>query len=91
MRDIITELVHKKQKLNTQKLTIQREAKARCEEIDSEIKNIDNAINTINEAISGYLCPHCSGSGEVRQCDAAGQMESVTCPYCGGTGVKHDD
>lgn len=89
MRDIISELVRKKQRLNSQKADIQREAKARCDEIDIELRKLDGAIDTINAVISDYLCPHCGGSGEERRCDAAGQMESVPCRKCGGTGVYH--
>lgn len=89
MCDIITELVRKKQRLSAQKLDIQRDAKARCDEIDNEIKQLDSAISTINDAVSAYICPNCGGSGEIRRCDAAGQMEGVKCQACKGTGVKY--
>ena len=81
-------LSKKRQRLLSEKREVAEQAQARIAEIDRELSHVDKAISTINEAIKGYLCQTCGGSGTVRRCDAAGQMEDEECPACKGTGIK---
>lgn len=86
--DQMSALAAKRAKLVHYKQEIQADAQRKTSDIDAEIKAIDRAIKTLNDAVKDYLCPVCKGSGNVRQCDAAGQMEDVKCSACNGTGVK---
>ncbi len=88
MIDLVSELVRRKEHYISLKKDIMRNAEEQCKEINIEIQNIDKAVSLINDAITPFICPRCKGTGEVRKCDAAGQMESVKCTYCKGTGIK---
>lgn len=88
MNDLVSELARRKQHYISLKRSIMKDAEEQCKELDIEIQNIDKAVSVINEVISPYICPVCNGTGQVRKCDAAGQMESVKCTYCKGTGIK---
>ena len=88
MNDLVSELVRRKQHYISLKRDIIKNAAEQCKELDIEIQNIDKAASVILDVISHFICPRCKGTGEVRKCDAAGQMESVKCTYCKGTGIK---
>lgn len=90
MTDIITALNKKKSTLVRRKQEITTEAKRQIEVLDTGISEVNKAIETLNEAVKDYLCPRCKGTGNIRRCDAAGQMEDDTCPDCRGTGVSSD-
>lgn len=87
MPDTINMLAIKRSRLLEQKRKIKEEYDRKIHEIDQEIKKINNAMQIIEDALKDYLCPRCKGSGEIRMCDAAGQMCDETCPKCGGTGI----
>lgn len=91
MADVISALYRKRADLLNRKKTIQLEAEIRMTQADNELKDIDRAIATLNNAVKEYLCPQCKGIGEIRKPDAAGQMEDWPCPQCKGTGVRSDD
>lgn len=91
MANVILNLAQKREKLCSRKRSVQAHANEVIKEIDEEIRNIDKAMETINGAISDYLCPRCKGTGIARVCDAAGQMEDDICPVCKGTGVINKD
>lgn len=88
MPDVITALVSRRSALERRKAQIQADANRQIEEIDAEIQNIKNALNTVNKALSGVLCSVCGGTGSIRRPDAAGQMEDWPCGTCHGTGIK---
>lgn len=74
-------IVAEKEKLHT-------EYEKRIAALDAEAASIGNAIQVIDAAAVDYLCPECGGDGELRRPDAAGQMETVPCPVCDGTGLR---
>lgn len=88
MNNAVTALVMKRGRLNERKRKIKEECDRQCREIDAEIRQIDSAIEVVNKAVEPHLCPVCGGSGNIRRCDAAGQMEDVECSACHGTGIK---
>jgi len=88
MTDVISALSVKKARLAERKRQLKRDFDCQIAEIDAGIREVDRALQTINGAIQNYLCPVCRGTGNVRKCDAAGQMEDVICPHCNGTGIK---
>lgn len=88
MPDTIGALTRKKAKLVEMERQIRAEADRKIAEIDRQIDDVDRAIGIVNEAIKDIICPTCSGSGNIRRSDAAGQMEDETCPSCKGTGIK---
>lgn len=88
MPDIITALVGRRSALERRKAQVRLDADKQIKEIDEEIQNIKNALDTVNKALSGILCPVCGGTGSVRRPDAAGQMEDWACDACQGTGIK---
>ena len=90
MLDVFTALSQKRARLVVRKQEIEREYKAKIHEIDVELGQIDEVIKTVNAALEDYICPTCGGSGNVRRCDAAGDMEDWTCDVCKGTGIKID-
>lgn len=73
MPDVILALSQKRSQLYRRKLKIEQDMQQQIKDINYEISVIDNAINTLNNAIADYLCPDCRGTGSVRKCDAAGQ------------------
>ena len=85
--DIVHTLSRKRNELYERKRAIEIEMQRQIEETEDEIANLDSALDTLNKAVSDYLCARCKGTGSIRKCDAAGQMEEVTCPYCCGTGI----
>ena len=87
MADVITALAKKKACLCDRKRKIELDAANQINEINLEIAEIEKALKILNNSIKDYLCPRCNGSGSVRACDAAGQMEDDTCPVCHGIGV----
>lgn len=88
MPDIITALVNRRSALERRKAQIQADADRQIKKINTEIRKIKDALDTVNKALSGILCPVCGGTGSVRRPDAAGQMEDWTCDACQGTGIK---
>lgn len=87
MTDVIYALVQKKSRLCERKRAIKADADKQIKQIDIEIAEVDRAIETLNQAVKDYLCSDCRGTGSVRKCDAAGQMDDDICPRCHGTGV----
>lgn len=88
MPDTIGALSRKKAMLVERKRRIKEDADRQIREIEHEIDGVDKAIAVVNDAIKDILCPNCQGSGNIRHCDAAGDMEDITCPDCKGTGIK---
>lgn len=88
MADVIGALSRKRTRLVERKRRVKTEADQQIAEIDREIAEVDKAIGVVNEAVKDILCKTCGGTGSVRRCDAAGQMDDDTCPDCKGTGVK---
>ena len=66
---------------------IELEAQEKIAKIDRQIEYINGAAEIIRNALADYICPNCAGSGIVKRCDAAGQMETETCDSCHGTGI----
>jgi DnaJ-class molecular chaperone with C-terminal Zn finger domain len=64
------------------------EALMATEQQKSKASPYDEAIADLTSALHHLksLCPCCDGSGEKRQSDGAGQMETVRCEKCGGSG-----
>ena len=55
--------------------------------LDNRAK-LETSIVTIKNTINHIVCHRCGGSGTIRVCDAAGQMDDeIDCPDCRGTGV----
>lgn len=49
---------------------------------------LETSLATIQQTVDSIACHRCGGSGTIRQCDAAGQMDDeADCPDCHGTGV----
>ena len=86
--DIFIALTQKRSKLLTRKKAAYDEYQRVANEIDQELRSIDSAIEKINSVLMDIVCPVCHGAGEVRRCDAAGDMEDVCCTVCHGTGIK---
>lgn len=61
------------------------------QELREEEKQIEEAFAVIAKAVAPYLCKRCHGSGTIRVCDAAGDMDDDVCPDCRGTGVRLED
>ncbi len=88
MADVIAALTKKKARLYESRRSIELDAAKQINQVNLEIAEVEKALKTLNDAIKDYLCPRCKGSGSIRVCDAAGQMEDDTCPVCNGTGVS---
>lgn len=88
MPNILDALTKKKSALIRAKFSLKADYERQVREIDAELRNIDLAYQTLNEAVADYICPVCGGTGNTRRCDAAGQMEDWPCTACNGTGVK---
>ena len=88
MIDVMMALAKRKERLVARRHEVFSTYLRETDAIDAELKEVDSAIRKVNEAIQDYLCPVCNGTGEMRVCDAAGQMESIFCTECHGTGIK---
>lgn len=88
MIDVMMALAKRKERLIARRREAFSAYQRETDAIDAELKDVDSAIQKVNEAIKDYLCPACNGTGEMRFCDAAGQMESIFCTECHGTGIK---
>lgn len=86
--NIMLALTSKRNRLLKERQELRLDYKQRVSEIDHELGAIEKAIEQCNEAIKDCHCPRCGGTGEARFCDAAGQMDSIECPACHGTGVN---
>ena len=86
--DVISLLTAKRRNLAEQKSQVLKEAEREIAHIDAELADVNKAISMLNDAIKEHICPSCRGTGNVRQTDAAGGLEDVTCPVCNGTGVR---
>ena len=86
--DIITKLTKDRRDLAEQKRQVQLKAQRETARIDNELAHIDAALRQLNDAVKGYVCPCCQGTGCIHESDAAGGVDFVTCHVCGGTGVK---
>lgn len=86
--DPMIALIQNRARLVGQKTALKTEYDQKVAEVDAQIRNIDNALDTIRAAVEPYLCPDCHGDGSRRRADAAGQMENVPCETCHGTGIK---
>lgn len=78
----------KRSRLVKRKQQLERDYREAIADIDAELESIDKALAVINDAAAPYVCKVCGGTGETRRCDAAGQMEDVTCSACHGTGIN---
>lgn len=88
MVDVVGVLCSKRARLIKEQRDLEHEYEARRAHIGHELQMINHALEVINEAVEPFLCPKCHGTGTVRVCDAAGDMDDETCPDCAGTGVK---
>lgn len=88
MIDIITTLKNKHSRLLKQKENFLKEYNEVLDAIDKEIQEVDQALSIINKVTKDCLCDRCNGTGYIRYCDAAGDMDDKECPCCHGTGVK---
>lgn len=91
MPDIISALAQKKANIIKQQRDLENKYEAEKMHLGHELQLINQALKTINDAVERYLCPSCGGTGTIRVCDAAGDMDDETCPACQGTGVKMND
>ena len=91
MPDVVSLLCTKKARLIKEQCDLEKEYQAKKAHIGHELKMINDALVTINSAIERFLCPRCHGTGTVRVCDAAGDMDDETCPDCKGLGVVLED
>ncbi len=89
--DVVSTLSARRARLIARRSEIKREAEQQVSRLDAEIADIDKAIDVLNAAVKDLLCKRCNGSGTIRVCDAAGDMEDETCPVCKGTGVSAFD
>lgn len=63
--------------------SIKAHYKAKVEEIDTKIAELDKGITDLKM----ILCPDCNGTGWVRCMDAAGSVTDERCETCKGTGI----
>ena len=85
---VISNLKNKQYKLEIIRNNVQLDYKAKIEDIDSEIKRINDAVKCIEDLTQELICPRCKGTGEERYCDGAGDMDDRECPLCHGTGIN---
>lgn len=91
MPDIISALAQKKARIIAQQRDLENRYNSEKMHLAHELNLINQALETINNAVEQYLCPYCKGTGFIRVCDAAGDMDDERCPHCKGTGVKVDE
>lgn len=85
---VISNLRNKQHKLETIRNNVQLDYKAKIEDIDSEIKRINEVVKYIEDLTQELICPRCKGTGEERYCDGAGDIDDRECPLCHGTGIN---
>lgn len=88
MLDIVKVMTDKRLDLQKRKQRMEETHRQVIANVDKQINEIDLALAKINEYIEPYVCPKCKGSGFVKVCDAAGDMDEEPCHICGGTGLK---
>jgi hypothetical protein len=88
MVDVVSALTRKKARLVERKGRIMDDCRSQVREIDAEIADVNKALDLIKEATKDLICPVCRGTGNVRKCDAAGDMDDEPCSACKGTGIK---
>lgn len=88
MVNVIESLNIKKRLLISHKRAIESNAARQVAQIDTQIEEIDNALETVQETLKEFLCQSCNGQGTIRRSDSAGQMEDIKCPVCNGKGVS---
>lgn len=88
MPDYMMALTRRKTAILERKRRLHDDYLKQVAECNHEIADIDKAISMVNEAVKDILCPRCNGSGSIRVCDAAGDMDDERCPSCCGTGIK---
>ena len=89
--DVIGVLNQRRRSLYSRRREIQVQYEREMREIDAELSQVQQAIDTINRAVMPLFCPTCHGRGQVRRCDVAGEMEDERCPACGGTGIAGEE
>lgn len=85
--DVISLLTQRRRGLYSRRRELQVRYEREMHEIDVELIQVKQAMDTINRAVVPLFCPTCHGCGQVRRGDAAGDMEDEQCPACGGTGI----
>lgn len=91
MADIITALTQKRSHIIAKQRELDVKYNADKSHFAHELELVNEAIRVINNAAEQFLCPKCHGTGTVRVCDAAGDMDDDVCPACKGLGVKLED
>ena len=86
--DIFKIIAARRVQLITTKRHLTTEYKKKLAEIDSELNDLNDVIDTIEKFVQPYVCPVCKGTGYTRRCDAAGQMEDIKCETCHGIGIS---
>ena len=89
--DIHGVLFARKLKIAQRRQALEEKYQRDLQDLREEEKQIDAALEVIANAVQPYLCKRCHGSGNIRVCDAAGDMDDEICPVCHGTGVRMDD
>lgn len=87
MTDTVTALAARRAELVRRKAALKADLEKKIKEADDLIRQLDDAMAVIEQAVAPYKCKACGGSGSIRRCDAAGQMEDWPCPDCRGTGI----
>ena len=85
MIEIFGVLRRRREKLLEQK----REHENEISDIDQRIAHIDAAEEYMDKVLKRYMCPSCSGSGEILHSfdPKSGELEVAPCETCGGTGI----
>ena len=89
--DIHGVLSARKAKIAQRRQALEEKYQHDLQELREEEKQIDGALAVIAKAVAPYICKRCYGSGTIRVCDAAGDMDNDVCPVCCGTGVRLED
>lgn len=88
MLDIVKIMTKKRLNLQKRRQRMEETHRQVIAGVDKQINEVDLALAKINECIEPYICPKCKGTGVVKVCDAAGDMDEVPCHTCMGTGLK---